>query len=78
MSCQNPAIRKLVIRRRVEGLNVLLNMHRMRRSRYNKEWHALVEEAARSSSVTENASLIETTSQAVARLSATLSDIAAL
>lgn len=77
MPC-NPPIQKLVVHKRVEGLNVLLNMHRMRRAKYNKEWYALVADAARSSSPIEAGSLIETTSTAVASLSATLSDIAVL
>ena len=37
---------KLVVRKRAESLNKLLNMHRMTRHSYNKRWQAAIKSAS--------------------------------
>lgn len=66
---------KLVVRKRAESLNKLLNMHRMTRHSYNKRWQA----AIRSASLlflTGHDFLIETISSAREKESLTASAIA--
>lgn len=68
-------IKKLVIRKRVEGLNKLFNLHRMRRYKMTKAWHKAIASAP-CSLVTVDDGWTETISTAVARLSQTLSVLA--
>lgn len=69
-------VRKLVIPRKIESLNVLLGMHRFRRAKYVKGWHQAVASAPLSYP-TVPPSLIGTISAAVQSQYVMLSDIAA-